>query len=118
MALAEWLVPELSLAASLEMEKGKRALRNHALEEPERIAELACSMLEQHFMQQSIIRKAIGYVSELEMTILLAEPESTTAPAQAAQRYPVRHASRAGVPWPVRLVLKLWGYRLDPSQPA
>ena len=80
MSWGDWMVPELSIAAAVQLEHGKRVLREHARSHPNRVAELACSTLEQTFLQQSIMRKATARIAELEMIMLLTpdDPASTS----------------------------------------
>ena len=76
MTLSDWMVPSLSVSAELELENSKRVLRNHAQSHPERVADLACSVMQHSYMQQSILRNATKRIAELEMTILFSESQS------------------------------------------
>jgi len=110
MSWGEWMVPELSIAAAVQLEHGKRVLRENATTHPERVADLACSTLEQTFLQQSIMRKAVAHIAELELLMLLStdQPKQDLVPAPAE------------VPWLLRQVLRLYGFRLTPehSEPS
>lgn len=73
MSLADWMIPELSVGAALELENSKRVLRKHAESSPDQVAAIACSVMEQWALQQSILRNATRHIAELEMTQFLAE---------------------------------------------
>lgn len=106
MTLSDWMVPNLSVSAELELENSKRVLRNHAESHPERVADLACSVVHHSYMQQSILRNATKRIAELEMTILFSKPQS-----------PEGVVFVAGAPksWWMVWVLRLLGLRLVPS---
>lgn len=101
MTFAEWMVPQLSVSAALELENSKRTIRSHAKSHPDQIIDLACSAMEQAFLHQAIVRQATKHIAELEMTLLLASPAaSEPAPPGPA-------------PWHLRLLLRLYGYRVE-----
>lgn len=109
MALCEWMVPELSVSAAVELEHHKRVLRAHAQSEPERISQLACSVMEQAALQQSIIRKATAHIAELELIMLLSSPQEPAADPRLA------HVWRKDLPWYLKALLRLHGFRFVPS---
>lgn len=97
MTFSDWMVPNLSVSAELELENSKRVLRNHAESHPERVADLACSVVQHSYMQQSILRNATKRIAELEMTILFSAPQSpegtlfvTSAPKSLWVRWVLR----------------------------
>ncbi|MEN9861462.1 MAG: hypothetical protein RLZZ515_1944, partial [Cyanobacteriota bacterium] len=102
--------------AAVQLEHGKRVLRENATKHPERVADLACSTLEQTFLQQSIMRKATAHIAELELVMQLSADQATrdVSPAPAAMRVESEGAIR--VPWLVRLVLRLYGFHLEPER--
>jgi hypothetical protein len=71
MALADWMIPTLSLSAEAQLIHNKRTLEVHGPADMERTIRLTCSLLEQNALQESIIRKATGHIAELELYILL-----------------------------------------------
>ena len=111
MSWGDWMVPELSIAAAVQLEHGKRVLRENATKHPDQVANLACSTLEQTFLQQSIMRKATAHIAELELLMLLSEdqtkPDAAHGPAVVQSDRPV--------PWLLRQVLRLYGFRLAPD---
>lgn len=109
MALCEWMVPELTESAAVQLEHNKRVLRAHAHSEPERISQLACSVMEQAALQQSIIRKATAHIAELELVMLLAPPMDADPGKQ------ISHGWRRDLPWYLKALLRLHGFRFVPS---
>lgn len=103
----DWMVPEISLHASLELEHSKRAVRAHCANEPDKVADLCCSLLEQNAMLHGITRKAAKRISELELQELLSDeqPQPMSGPNKP-------------LPWLLRLMLRLHGFRLDPEDVA
>jgi len=71
MVLADWMIPTLSLSAEADLVHQKRTVETYGSADVERTVRLTCSLLEQHALQESIIRKATGYIAELELYILL-----------------------------------------------
>lgn len=111
MSFGEWMVPELSVNAELQLEYSKRLIRANTREKPEEIAELACSLTQQLMLYQSIVRKATHRIAELEIATVLFEPptagsQAPDVPTAAYCWAPVR------IPWPLRLVLRLYGYQV------
>jgi hypothetical protein len=97
MTFSEWMVPELSVSASLELENSKRVLKKHADDHPEKVADLACAVMQQNYLQQSILRKATKRIAELEMTTLLSErqiPEDMLFVAGQPQSWCARQVLR------------------------
>lgn len=80
MAWAQWMVPELSLSAQLEIEHGRRVLLEQVHTRPEDVAKVAGDILHQNAMLQSILRKAIKHIAELELAEVLAEPRTAQPP--------------------------------------
>lgn len=115
MALAEWFIPELTDSAAFEVEKGKRILRDNVSEDPVRVAELACSLLEQAALQNSILRKAVHHVAELEAIIALSlTPPSAADREPAPQQVQAAPETAASLPWPLRFLLRVYGYSMVP----
>ena len=116
MSWGEWMVPELSIAAAVQLEHGKRVLRENATKHPDQVANIACSTLEQTFLQQSIMRKATAHIAELELVMLLSEDRAKpdAAPAPASVRIEADGSVR--LPWLLRWVLRLYGLRLLPDR--
>lgn len=115
MSWGEWMVPELSIAAAVQLEHGKRVLRENATAHPQQVANLACSTLEQTFLQQSIMRKATARIAELEMIMLLS-PDDPKPTAFAQVR--VAEDGSVVLPWLLRWVLRLYGYHLEVDHSA
>lgn len=106
MTFSDWMVPELSISAAVELENSKRIIRTHAQQQPEKVVDLACSAMEQAFLYQSIMRKATQRIAELEMTMLLSPP---AAPADQSDRTCVGCVCAfAQLPWLVRLLIRPW----------
>lgn len=47
MSFGDWMVPELSVNAELQLEYSKRLIRANVRQKPEEIAELTCSLTQQ-----------------------------------------------------------------------
>lgn len=106
MTWGEWMVPELSLSAAVELEHSKRTVIAHCANEPDKIADLCCSLLEQNAMLHGITRKAAKRISELELSEILNEADE----APVAMRGPNKP-----LPWALRLALRFHGYKLAPD---
>lgn len=104
MSLAEWMVPDLSLASELQLEAHKRTVRNTAPSNPKEVADLACTLMTQLTLQESILRKATHRIAELELQELLNQPQ----PPETQTVYVV--AGRIG--WLMRIALALGGHRM------
>ncbi len=117
MSWGEWMVPELSIAAAVQLEHGKRVLRDNATSHPDQVANIACSTLEQTFLQQSIMRKATAHIAELELLMLLSEEPAKPDAAPAPARVRVAADGSVKMPWLLRMVLRLYGLRLEPDHP-
>lgn len=74
MALADWMVPQLSLSAELQVRHSVDTLQTKGAENIEETVKLACSLVQQNAIQQAIIRQATGYIAQLELQILLGHP--------------------------------------------
>lgn len=74
MSLSNWMIPELTLSSELQLETHKREVRAHAKVNPLEVAELACVLMTQLRLQESICRKATHRIAELEMEDLLSSP--------------------------------------------
>lgn len=119
MALAQWFIPELTDAAAFEIEKGKRIIRGNVSHEPNRVAELCCSLLEQSVIKDSILRKAVHHVAELEAVIaLLPTQESAADPAPAPRRVFASGQTAASLPLPLQWMLRVYGYSMVPQSEA
>lgn len=103
----DWMVPEISLHASLELEHSKRTIRANCANEPDKIADLCCSLIEQNAILHGITRKAAKRIAELELTEILNEPEPL-----------LMRGPNKPVPWLLRLMLRLHGYNLNPEDAA
>lgn len=69
MSWGDWLVPELSMAADLECRAKVLALQNDGHKCPEVVIAVAVELTKAWYLQDSIIRKAIARVNELEMQV-------------------------------------------------
>lgn len=74
MTLSDWMIPELSLSSQVQLESNKRSVRNHVEANPVEVAELACTLMTQITLQESIMRKATRRIAELELQELLNTP--------------------------------------------
>jgi len=101
MSLAEWMIPELSVSAALELENNKRILRNHIHADPAKVAAIACSVMEQCALQQAIVRNATKRIGELEMVLFLSEASTPNVPYYVAPE---------PQPWWKRQVLRWLGF--------
>ena len=111
MSFGDWMVPELSVNAELQLEYSKRLIRANVRQKPEEIAELTCSLTQQLMLYQSIVRKATHRIAELELTTVLFDSQVADPPAPDVPTAPYCCAP-AGVPWPLRWVLRLYGYQV------
>lgn len=69
--LSNWMIPELPLSGELQLESHKREVRACAETNPREVAELACVLMTQLRLQESITRKATHRIAELELRELL-----------------------------------------------
>jgi len=74
MTLADWMVPQLSLSAELQVRHSIDTLQAKGADNIEDTVKLACSLVQQNAVQQAIIRQATGYIAQLELQILLGHP--------------------------------------------
>lgn len=74
MTLADWMVPQLSLSAELQVRHSIDTLQAKGADNIEETVKLACSLVQQNAVQQAIIRQATGYIAQLELQILLGHP--------------------------------------------
>lgn len=74
MTLADWMVPQLSLSAELQVRHSIDTLQAQGANNIEETVKLACSLVQQNAVQQAIIRQATGYIAQLELQILLGHP--------------------------------------------
>lgn len=102
MALAEWMIPELSVSAAVELENSKRVLRNHARSNPDQVAAIACSVMEQAVLQQAIVRNATKHIAELEMVLFLSETSTPRSPY---------YVTTERLPWWKALSLRCLGFQ-------
>lgn len=85
MTWGEWLVPELSLAAELECRAKVLALQNDGPGCPEAVLSAAIALTQAWYQQESIIRKAIKRVNELELQLEFGKPEQMPYEQWAAE---------------------------------
>lgn len=71
MALAEWLIPRLSLSAEAQLQSHLNVIRTEGPENVDQLVRIACSLAQQNAIQAAIIRQAIGHVGALEMNVEL-----------------------------------------------
>jgi len=69
----EWLCPEFSLAAELQLEYQKRAIRAEGPKKPESLAELACKLIEQDALKSALLKGAVERIAELESELAMAD---------------------------------------------
>lgn len=84
MSWGQWLVPELSLAADLECRSKVLALQESGPNCPEAVLTVAVELTKAWYRQDSIIRKAIERVNELEMQLEFGKPAESSYAAWAA----------------------------------
>jgi len=119
MALAKWFIPEVTDSAAFEIEKGKRIIRSNISAEPNSVAELCCSLLEQLALKDSILRKAVHHVAELEAVIALLPTQVKAAdPAPAPPQVFASGQTAASLPFPLRWMLRVYGYSIMPQSEA
>jgi 1,2-phenylacetyl-CoA epoxidase catalytic subunit len=73
MALAEWMIPRLSLSAEAHLQYQIKTIKAEGPSHIQDTVELACSLVQQNAINQTLLRQAIQRVAELELTLLLME---------------------------------------------
>lgn len=73
MALAEWMIPQLSLSAEAQLKFQLETLKAHGPTNIEDTVQLTCSLLQQNAINSALLRQAVGRIAELEMTLMLQE---------------------------------------------
>jgi hypothetical protein len=73
MALSEWLIPKPSLSAQAQLRHSVDTLRKHGPSEAHATTELACSLMHQLMLKDTLLRQAIHHISALELGELLAQ---------------------------------------------
>jgi hypothetical protein len=73
MALSEWLIPKPSLSAQAQLRHSVDTLRKHGPTEAHATTELACSLMHQLMLKDTLLRQAIHHISALELGELLAQ---------------------------------------------
>jgi hypothetical protein len=77
------MVPQLSLAAELEVAHAQQEARRMLRERPEALGDLLCSLLAAHAIHQKMVNGALARVIELQANLALAEMNA----AEIANRY-------------------------------
>ena len=67
MALSEWLIPKPSLSAQAQLRHNLDTLRKHGSSDPHATTELACSLMHQLMLKDTLLRQAIHHISALEL---------------------------------------------------
>lgn len=67
MSLSDWMVPQLSLSAELQVRHSVDTLQTKGADNIEQTVKLACSLVQQNAVQQAIIRQATAHIARLEM---------------------------------------------------
>jgi len=89
MALSEWLIPKPSLSAQAQLRHSVDTLRKHGPSEAHATTELACSLMHQLMLKDTLLRQAIHHISALELGDLLAQhPKRNRALAWILRRLP------------------------------
>jgi hypothetical protein len=74
MGWADWMCPpEPSLAAELQLEFMKRAIKSEGVNRPESLAELACKLIEQDALKTAMLKGAVERIAELEEELAIAD---------------------------------------------
>jgi hypothetical protein len=73
MALSDWLIPKPSISAQVQLRHSVDTLRKHGVAEAHATTELACSLLHQLMLKDTLLRQAIHHISCLELDNLLNE---------------------------------------------
>jgi hypothetical protein len=76
MALAEWMIPRLSLAAEAHLKYQVETLKKHGPANIQDTVQLTCSLLQQNAMNSAMLRQAVGHIAELEMILMLQERQT------------------------------------------
>jgi hypothetical protein len=71
--LSEWLIPKPSLSAQAQLRHSVDTLRKHGPAEAHATTELACSLMHQLMLKDTLLRQAIHHISALELGELLTE---------------------------------------------
>jgi hypothetical protein len=89
MALSEWLIPKPSLSAQAQLRHSVDTLRKHGPSEAHATTELACSLMHQLMLKDTLLRQAIHHISALELGEVLAQrPKRNRALAWILRRLP------------------------------
>lgn len=80
MALAEWLIPKPSLSAQAQLRHNLDTLRKHGSSDPHATTELACSLMHQLMLKDTLLRQAIHHVAALEMEDFLSKSPNRLGP--------------------------------------
>ena len=80
MALSEWLIPKPSLSAQAQLRHSVDTLRKHGPAEAHATTELACSLMHQLMLKDTLLRQAIHHISTLELGELLAQRPNRFGP--------------------------------------
>ena len=76
MGWADWMCPpEPSLAAELQLEFMKRAIKSEGVNKPESLAELTCKLLDQDVLKTTLLKGAVERIAELENELALADEQ-------------------------------------------
>ena len=67
--------PEPSLAAELQLEFMKRAIKSEGVNKPESLAELTCKLLDQDVLKTALLKGAVERIAELENELALADEQ-------------------------------------------
>jgi hypothetical protein len=78
MALAEWMIPRLSLSAEAQLKHQVHVLRAEGPTNIKETVELSCALLQQNAINSTLLRQAVGRIAELEMTMMLQERQKVS----------------------------------------
>lgn len=75
MSATDWMIPRVSLAAEAYLQSTLVTLDAHGTDRPEETVRLAKALAQQNTIQQAIIKQAVARVAELELELILRQPE-------------------------------------------
>lgn len=102
MTWGEWMIPQPGPEHLLTLERQRRAAEQFTEEQARKTLVQLCELT---MRQDLIIRSATKRIAELELQQLLGT-------GSEALPEPEPGAAEGCVPWPVRMILRLYGYRI------
>lgn len=105
MAWGEWMIPKPDVEQLLTLERQRRAAEQYTEAQAKKTLVQLCELA---MRQDLIIRSATKRIAELELQQLLGT-------GSQALPEPEPGVEQGCVPWPVRMILRLYGCRIAPG---